>query len=268
MADTFREHAQELAPRGLFLRDRVSQALLSALGGAVADTTALVKEGVLQRFARTCDATALVKVGDTRGLERAPRETDAAFRARCAAAWEWHEARGTKSAYVKALEVLGVDAANVLVWNYYEDCGIPAPWYASPWWSLVTVVVDSSGGPWTAPVWLDDGSDVWSDDVQDEGVWGLDGMTVAELAWLRNTIRKGKWSGAFPLAIYVILSGSVWGDGSTWSDSVPDTWSDVGADVAVLALSHVWGEEEWLYGAPPPVWDDSGADVWEEAFTF
>lgn len=246
MADTFREAAQELAPRGMFLRDRVSQALLSALGGTVADTTALVREGVLQRYARTCDDTALVEVGETRQMERAPAESAADYRHRLSEAWDWHSARGTKAGLVEVFGPLGVSESNVFVWNHYET-GV------GEWWSNVYIVADMTDGPWTVDVW-DDG--VWDDG----GVWDLNGVTSAEIAYLRRTIRKNKWVGAFPIALWAWIAGDIWDAGDTWDSGV---WADSGEVYAIL-LGHHWDQSELLYGDVPEKWDDGS--TWEEAF--
>jgi hypothetical protein len=247
MADTFRETAQELAPRGLFLRDATSQAYLEALGGAVADTTTLVREGVWARWARTAPDDALVLIGDTRQIEQAPGETKTAYRRRLTEAWEIHQARGTKTAYKNVLEPLGVDPTLVFVWNHYET-GV------GNWWSNVYVVVDMTlGDPWTVDLW-DDGT--WDDG----GVWDFDGLLATQVTYIRRTIRKWKWAGAFPVAIWVWLSGDVWDAGDTWDSGV---WADAGVALPIL-LGHVWDESELIYGEPPEKWDDGS--TWEEAF--
>lgn len=259
MADTFRETAQELAPRGLFLRDRVSQAYLEALGGAVADTTALVRDGVLARWARTAPDDALALIGDTRQIEQAPGETKTAYRARLADAWDIHSDRGTKDAYRNVLEPLGVDPANVVVWDNWEDDGIPPPPGDDPWWSRVWIVVDSSPGPWSSPVWVDPAT--WSDDE----VWGVGDMTVAEIKYIRRLFRKWKWAGAFPTALYLHFGGAMWGDFAAWDEAGHLTWLDTPADVAVIPLAHVWDFNAAIYGAPDDVWAD---EIWPDAFTF
>lgn len=246
MADTFREHAQELAPRGMFLRDRVSQALLSALGGAVADTNALVREGVLQRFARTADETALVYIGDTRQMEQAPEESAADYRRRLTTPITWHSARGTKAGLVEVFGPLGVEAEKVVVWNHYET-GV------GNWWSNVYIVADMRDGPWTVDVW-DDG--VWDDG----GVWDLNGVTSAEIAYMRRTIRKNKWVSAYPIALWVWTGGDIWDAGDTWDSGV---WADSG-DVYAILLGYHWDQSELLYGDVPETWDDGS--TWEEAF--
>ena len=262
----FRHVARELAPRGGWLRDDTSQAWLSGLGGAVSTSLGLWRESVKARFASTAPADALVVIGDTRQLERAPLELEADHRVRLTRAFEIHALGGTKGIYPELLSVLGVSAANVIAWDDWEASGIPAPPGTDPWWSRAWVVVNSSAGPWTGPLWYDDGSDLWGD--SDGGIWAVDGLTIDELQWLRREVRKRKWAGAPLIAMFVILAGDVWGDGSTWSDPIPDAWSDAGGDVVVLQFAHVWGGEEAFYGAPAPSWLDDGSDTWESLYDF
>jgi len=255
MAD-FRDVARELAPRGGWLRDAASQAWLGAMGGAVSTSQVLWRETVKARFASTAPEDALVLIGDTRQIERAPRETAAAYRARLQRCFELHTERTTPDAYRNALEPLGVEAAQVAVWSDYQDSILPAVPGTPAWWSRVTVVIDARTGPWTAPVW--DAGAVWSEDE----VWGIGGMIPTEVAWLRRTIRRWKWAGAFPLAIVIIFGGDVWGLETVWSDSA--VWSDDPAEVAVLPLGRVWGFNEAVYGAPPDQWTES--EVWRDPF--
>jgi hypothetical protein len=260
MASDFRSQAADMAPRGAgaWLRDDASQAWLRGLGGAVSDSMALWREGVKVRFVRTAPSDALAELCDTRQIERAPRETEDAIRARLQRCFEIHQTRGTKDAYVEALLPLLVDAENIVVRNDYEDSIMPAVPGVDPWWSRVMVVIDSRSGPWFAPAWDDGG--VWSE----EEVWDIGDMTPAESTWLRRTIRRWKWAGAYPLAIVIIFGGSAWGLETVWSDS--DVWTDVPAEVAVIPLGHVWGFNEAVYGAPPEMWTESG--VWKDAFDF
>jgi hypothetical protein len=132
------------------------------------------------------------------------------------------------------------------VWNHYET-GV------GNWWSNVYLVVDMTDGPWTVDVW-DDG--VWDDG----GVWDLNGVTSAEIAYLRRTIRKNKWVGAFPIALWVWIDGDIWDAGDTWDSGV---WADSGEVYAIL-LGHHWDQSELLYGDVPEKWDDGS--TWEEAF--
>lgn len=257
MADTYREQAQELAPRGLFLRDPISQAYLSASGGTVADTTALVRAGILQRYARTCDDTALAAIGDTRGLERAPREAADAFRTRCARTIEIHQAIGTKEAYQEALLPLGIAPENIVVWNDHEDTILPATSPDTPWWSRCMVIVDSTSGPWSAPVWSED--DMWSED----DVWGIEGITRSEVIYLRRIIRQWKWAAAYPLALVIIFDNTPWPLSTNWSSTtawVGDT------DVAIMPIGRVWGFNEAVYGSPPELW--MADEAWHDNFDF
>lgn len=246
MAD-FRDVARELAPRGGWLRDPASQAWLGAMGGAVSASQALWRETVKARFASTAPEDALVLIGDTRQIERAPRETAAAYRLRLARCFEIHTERTTPDAYRNALEPLGVAEADVFVYSHFEVAiGLH--------WSTVWIVVDSTAGPWTEALWDDGGS--WDDG----GVWDLDGLQDIEVHWLRRTIRKWKWAGAYPVAIWVWTSGDVWDDGGLWDDG--GVWTDDAGITTPILLGHLWDEQETLYGGEPDKWDDGG--VWDD----
>lgn len=255
MPDDFRALARDLAPRG-WLRDDTSQAWLTGLGGAVSASLVLLRNSVKVRFASTAPEDALVHIGDTRQIERAPRETATNYRTRLRRCFDIHAARTTADAYREALLPLGVDGADVAVWSDWQDSIMPADPGTPAWWSRVTVVVDATVGPWTAPIW-EDGA-VWSE----SEVWGIGGMTPAEVAWLRRTIRKWKWAGAYPLAVVIIFGGDAWGLETVWSASA--VWSDDPASVAVLPLGMAWGFNETVYGAPPDLWSDDA--VWQDPF--
>jgi hypothetical protein len=252
MASNF---ANGYAPRG-WLDDPTSEAYLAAHGAAALETFGLWRETVKARYASTAPEDALVWIGEARQLARAPAEVTADYRLRLARSFEIHEDRTTKDAYRHALEPLGVDPANVVVWNDHEDTFLPATVPDVQWWSRVIVIVDCRSGPWTAPLWS--GSAVWSD----EEVWGIEGMTQIELAFLRSHIRRWKWAGAFPLGMAFIFD--TFDLATEWKAL---TW--VGApinDVAVMPLGRVWGWNEAVYLSAPDLW--SADEAWADVFTF
>ncbi len=243
MVDNYATH---YAPRG-WLDDATSQAYLGSHGVAVLTTLGLWKEGVKCRFASTAPADALPWIGDARQLEQAPEESTDEYRDRLQRAFEIHEDRTTDDAYRHALEPLGVAPELVAVWNHYE-AGV------GDHWSNVYIVADMTGGdPWTVDLW-DDGE--WDD----EGVWDFDGLLAAQVTFARRYIRRWKWAGAYPVAIWVWVDGDVWDAGDAWDSGV---WADDGLALPIL-LGHIWDEGELIYGGPEQCWDDGS--VWEEAF--
>lgn len=247
--------ANGYAPRG-WLDDPTSQAYLSAHGDACLETFGVWRDTVKVRYASTAPEDALVWIGEARQLDRGPEEVTADYRLRLARCFEIHEDRTTKDCYRHALEPLGVDPANVAVWNDYEDTFVPATPPDTQWWSRVIVAVDCSAGPWTAPIWS--GSAVWSD----EEVWGIEGMTQNELTFLRRFIRRHKWSGAYPLGMAFIFDTATFDLSTDWKALA---W--VGStDVAVMPLGRVWGWNEAVYASSPDLWSDS--EVWTDVFTF
>ena len=246
--DTFRETAGQYAPRGIWLRDTTSQDYLRALGGAVADSLALHREATEARFARTAPEDALPFVGDNRQLERAPGETVADYRLRLPRAFEIHGDRTVDDGYRHALEPLGIAPADVYVYGETEVGEHP------DWYSEVFVFVDSTSGPWTLGVW-DGVDDVWDDG----GLWDLDGLDVAGIAYIRRTIRRYKWAGAYPVRLFAWLSGGLWTPGDAWT---PATWHTLGRAIPIL-LGRTWDEDQ-EYSGVPDLWDDGGP--WDDNF--
>ena len=234
----FRDRAEALAPLGGWLSDPASKAWLRAQGGAVSDTLALWKAGVKQRYASTCGEDNLPNVGDSRQLEQAPGETAAAYRLRLVRAFEIHTDRTTPRAYKHVLEPLGVDPADVYVWAHYE-AGIGL------WHSQTRVVVDSRSGPFTTAPIADD------DILCDSGVLcDITGLVADMVAYIRRNVRKTKWAGAYPVGIWIVLSGDAWADMGLTADS--GVLCDSGPfERAIMPLGRVWDQEEMLWGEPP-----------------
>lgn len=240
----FRDVAKELAPRGGWLRDNTSQAYLGALGGTVSDSLALWREGVKARFASTCPADALVHLGDTRQIERAPRETEEAYRVRLRRAFEIHALRGTPGAWAELLAPLGVDADTVYPWNWYEIL-------LGTWWSTLWPAVDSRSGPWGGPHEADDGTTC------DEGaLCDISGIVDSEVHWIRRQVRRWKWAGAYPVAIWIALGGVYTDIGLTADSGI--LCDDGPFERAILRLGNVWDQETELFGEPPLKADQPG----------
>jgi hypothetical protein len=225
--------------------------VLRALGGAASGAALRMRQAVACRFATIAPADALPLIGDTRRLEQAPRETIDEYRVRLTQAFPIHIDRGTEMAYKHALEPIGVPPEQVFVWSHWQ-AGV------GDWWSNVYIVVDSRETPWELDEW--DGIDAEWDD---GGVWDLNGLLADEVTFARRMIRRWKWSGDYPVAIWAWLSGEIWDDVSPW-DVDGDVWGDVAGVALPILLGHTEDEEEWLYGDVPATWDDGS--TWEEAF--
>ena len=233
MANNF---ANGYAPRG-WLDDPTSQAYLAAHGAACLEGFAVWRDTVKVRYASTAPEDALVWIGEARQLERGPTEATADYRLRLARCFEIHEDRTTKDAYRHALEPLGVDPADVYVWNHYEaGVGIH--------WSTVWIVVDSTAGPWTASPECDDGLTL------DAGlVFDISGLTTNMLTYLRRFIRRHKWTGAYPVAIWVVLSGQCFDMGLSADGGL--VCDDGTNDTAIIPLGRVWDQETLFWDAAP-----------------
>lgn len=116
------------------------------------------------------------------------------------------------------------------------------------WISLVSMIVDSTTGPWD----LDgDWDDPW--DWDDGGLWETT-MTMLEAKYIRQMVRRWKAHQAYPTHVAIALPGAdlwdmdgAWDDGGNWTDTDPPQY---------LILGHVWGEEA-LDGSID-IWDDPG----------
>lgn len=249
--ETFRDTAPRYAPRGLWLRDDTSRDYLASLGGAVADSLELYRHAVEVRYARTAPDDALPLIGDSRQLERAPGESEADYRLRLPRAFEIHGDRTLADGYRHALEPLGVEPDTVTVYSEHEVG-------EHDWYSEAFGFVDATGvdAPWTLGVW-DGVGDEWDDG----GLWDVDGLTVAQLAFARRMIRRHKWAGAYPARLVVWFTGTLWTPGGavTWD---PAAWHLAGDAIPIL-LGHTW-DEGLEYDGVQDLWDDGGQ--WDDNF--
>lgn len=245
--ETFRDTAPRYAPRGVWLRDDTTRDYLSSLGGGVADSLELYRHAVEVRYARTAPDDALPLIGDNRQLPQAPGETDEDYRLRLPRAFEIHGDRTLADAYRHALEPIGVSPDLVTVYGETEVGEHP------DWFSLVFVFVDSTAGPWTALLW-DSG---WNWD--DGTIWDIDGLTVAQLAFVRRHIRKHKWVGAYPTRLFIQMAGTGWTPGDPWT---PAAWHTAG-DAVPIKLGHTW-DEDLEYSGVPDLWDSGW--MWDDSF--
>lgn len=241
-ADDYRDFARKLAPRGLWLRDAVSQSYLGGIGGFVEGNIGIWRETAKMRFALHAPDDALPMIGDARQLERAPRETVEAYRARLRRSFEIHGDRTSPDAYRHALEPLGVAPTDVFPWSWFE-AGIGA------WWSTVWIVVDATGGtPWGPAYECDAGL------FCDTGILcDVSGLNVDEVGFLRRTIRRWKLASAFPVGLWIVLSGQCC-DMGLFCDAGLEC--DDGDDAtAIIPLGKVTEQENLLWGAGPPLCD-------------
>lgn len=234
--EIYRRRARALAPRG-WLDDATSGTYLGAHGAEVGRTFNLWRESVKARYASTAPEDGLYRVGEQRQIERAPEETATAYRARLLRSFEIHSERTTDDGYRNALEPIGVNPAVVHVWNHYE-VGVGVHW------SLVYIMIDSRDGPFGPAPECDDS------EVCDSGILcDVSGLTVNMLTYVRRTIRRYKWAGAYPVGIWIILAGQCC-DMSLLCDSSIECDSGTN-DTAIIPLGKVTEQENIYWNAGP-----------------
>lgn len=216
-----------------------------------------LRQAVRARFVRLAPVDALSKVGWERLLERAPSESDNAYRTRLASAWDLHQLDGTVAGIKEMFRPLGVDPSGVRVLDERSTLGANERLFSSRFW----IVVDNGYHPWTAaPSWDVPGA-AWADP---EPVRTWDSTaTVDELAFMRREIRRVKDAHGFPVEVVVVLVPRVWSSSGTW-DPVGVQWDlDEAAGTALhWIVGHTWGEEE-RHGGAPFRWDGL---PWTEVF--
>ncbi|MCC6559653.1 MAG: hypothetical protein IT372_42595 [Polyangiaceae bacterium] len=230
--------------------------LLGALGAAQDSELRTLKDGVLARCPAAGPDDALAYQGRDRTILRAPIEDAGAYRARLVEAnalWYWC---GAGDAYVNIFTPYLLSAGTVSVLSNHEIV-----WDDNAdWSSRVFLLLDSRDGSFgTDSVWDADAS-VWQDDPDDGATFTWDSSaTVADLHYLRRSIRNFKADWAYPVTIAVWLSGGQLEDG--YWDSVGavyddgGVWSEDGGEPLYWTLGHVWGEEQWV---------GDGVDTWLE----
>ena len=253
------EFTQQFAlPR--WIDDEQGRAFEATFGRTKNDGLALLKEAVKARWPDADRPDALPMQGNDRLILRAPLETDAQYAARLLAAhdlWEWG---GTKTGIVNIFAPYGYDDTTLLVCNNHD-----LAWDSNAdWFSRVFILA--------SPVaWASDG--VWDGDsavFDDGGTWDST-ATIADLDYIRASIRTWKSPWSYPFALVVDLGtmggGALWDlPAGTWDAGSPGVWDDITAGtepLVTIPLAAVWDDEAWLGGAP--VWDEDD-DPWGDPY--
>ena len=244
----------------VWIADDQGQAFEATFGQAKDTELGLLKEAVKARWPTVGPDDALYFQGRDRDILQAPVETSAEYRLRLSAAPDlWNPWGGTPKGLEDRFNPYGLPSGTAVVsldnWQITTDGN-------SDWFSRVFILVDSNVG--TGAHWFTDG--LWNDpgNWDDLGVWDSS-ATVADLDYLRKSIRAWKSAQSYPVWIAVLLIGGdndgfwdfpagLWGDPGDWTDST--------LGLTYWRLGEVWGEEVW-YGGGPSFWDEAG-DVWSD----
>jgi len=221
-----------------WLKGLWGQRWINALGGKQDALVTHAKDGTKSRYPDIAPSGALPYIGDERGIEKAPGESDADYRLRLWGAWETWQWSGT----------------SIGVYNGLVTCGLTvSDWLGTPWWSWLSTWPET-GHVWimNAADWTDcpDGDDdpahwarFWvvidgyAEGFSSDGTWGSGGTwgdggawgfgsspTAAEVERWKRVIRKWKGAHATCPAILVITSSGSWGD--VWG--MPGVWGGSG----------------------------------------
>jgi hypothetical protein len=201
------------------------------------------KQAIKARFVKIAPEDAVPFIGAERGIERAPNEAFGSYKTRVENAWDIWLHAGSSEAHVNALSAFGVSRSAVWVFNTHSGFA----WDSNTYWSRLWIVITAGGHPWTQELWNDGG--IWDD----TGTWDTT-ATVGEVAAIRRAVRQFKSGQTYPVALFVALSGDVWGPGF-WDE--PGTWDTTAGKVAMWLLGHTWGEEAH-WGGSGGTWNDAG----------
>jgi len=172
----------------------------------------MIAEGVSQtvkaRFedAPTFPADALAYVGGNKSIERYPGDTDATYKARTKQAFSSWEEAGTRHALLRELSAFGYPGA--LLYEDWEWSRPPQPWWSQFW------VLFPDGTHSVAPSTVQYGS---GELYGPSGLmYGVTGITAAELSGLRRIIKKWKRASSICRGLIFVTGGIVYGQGITY----------------------------------------------------
>lgn len=250
-----------------WLESELSQGTSAAVGDAQDAELALLKDGIKARFPLLAPADALPYLANDRGILQAPGESSDAFAVRLSHAPSLGYWLGTKQAILSIFEPFGLAeyqpgepggwaSTQVQVFNNDE-----ITWDDNKdWFSRVFILIDSRDGPWlTDGVWPEFPvvGDNWEEGEDVQSTWDST-ATVAQLAYIRSSIRKVKSDHAYPAMIGVWLSAlpdGYWNSNGTYDDGgnwAPETDQ---SQTLYWIIGHTWGEEQFL----------GGLELWGEA---
>jgi len=242
-----------------WLRDREGDAFARSFGKTKDNELTLLKGAVKLPWPTVGPDDALARQGRDRSIRRAPIETSNQYRTRLLDPWTFWKRGGTKRGIVQLFEPYGYTTSTAHVLNNHE-----ADWDGNTvWWSRFFIFLD----PGVFGIGFTDDKN-WDDagNYDDGGVWDSS-ATVADLDYLRASIRDMKWPGAYPVAIAAFLdpndngdgfwnSGGFYDDGGFWDEFEEGFYNDV----TYWLLGETWDQHLWL-GGGAGIWDEPGA-VW------
>lgn len=213
---TFAERQPGLYPTRL--RGRWGRAWGRAFGLEKDDVVTQAKLAVRSGFIDDAPADALERHGADVVIERLPDETDAAYRARIAAAWDLWPTAGTQAALELALSQLGLTGTLYRPADFAPDTPPRPGW--SQWWFYCTGHTFGDDGAW-------DDAGTWGDG----GVWDLD-ATPEEIGRIRRLVRK--WINARDRGhIVFVFETDWWGPETPWDSG---TWTEEPAQSGAMVI--------------------------------
>ena len=197
---------------------------------------------------------ALGPAGDDAGIERAPGELAAQYRARVLDKWDLWERAATVDFADNALSPFGIAKASTLLIGHFEWVADPDSTHWSRWWVVLRPdVITGETLPFTAETW---GTGVWGD----AGTWGSSATQTQIFAIIRFL---QTWKSAHEIGVRVILDfdDSVWGVGVWGVDgSGYGTWNN---GAVFWELGRFWGTKyhSTTWGGDDP-YDSGTVALW------
>lgn len=239
-----------------WLQDVRSGAFLRSLGLSLDDTVARLRNAVRVRYVADAPADTLDAHARDRLLERYPAHTDATLRTYLQGAWKSWPGAGTYPGMVAALEAAGFPGCKVYdVWTAAnggtgaprwwpggDAAWPPSPTYDEPSWWAAYATAQSVATTWPPQASDDAGRALWSRwwlevpalpawSLREWGdanlwrpgdLWGVSGLSSAELDLLHRVVRKFRASAGVCELIFVRFEGDI----RTTSDGDIRTTSD------------------------------------------
>lgn len=171
-------------------------------------------QAVKCRFISVCPVDALQYIGQERLLEQYPNENLYQYRARLQSAWDLWQYAGTKQGVLAAIHGLGFSNVTILE---NSDWAVPPSQGYGPgdeWWRF-WVIIDQPHG--LSPNWAWGDGSLWG-----RPTFGLSGGGAQALPPIISNIKKWRPAHAQCVALIIILSGRLWGNGWNWGDG--STW--------------------------------------------
>lgn len=215
MADTYIDILPELVPT--VLRGPVGERFVGGLAalldqasenGRHALRSAWVGDNLIGGPGPAYDA--LTPAGKELDLVQYPPETWPQYHSRLNDAWETYQRAGDENTIVEQLALLGFPGA--VIYTAQDWPSVPGPYGELPYWSQFWIVLDGDAlGLSPAALW---GAFNWTDGT----LYGIDGLTSAQVKSLRDIVKKWKPAHWICRAVMFKFGGWLWGDGSIWGE--------------------------------------------------